>query len=124
VLRAETERFGIRTLVVEPSGFRTDWAGRSMDVAAMPAEYADIAERYAASDDPSSTLQADDPERAAEILVRLVEREQLPHNLPIGVNATRLSTDFDRAQLESDLRWEQLGRSADFGQPYPVAIPD
>ncbi|MFB8054808.1 SDR family NAD(P)-dependent oxidoreductase, partial [Kitasatospora purpeofusca] len=30
VLRAETAPFGVKVLVVEPSGFRTDWAGSSM----------------------------------------------------------------------------------------------
>ena len=30
-LRQEVEPFGIRVLMVEPSGFRTDWAGSSMD---------------------------------------------------------------------------------------------
>jgi NAD(P)-dependent dehydrogenase (short-subunit alcohol dehydrogenase family) len=30
-LRQEVEPFGIKVLMVEPSGFRTDWAGSSMD---------------------------------------------------------------------------------------------
>src|SRR5580704_13436273 len=30
VLRAETAPFGVKVMVVEPSGFRTDWAGSSM----------------------------------------------------------------------------------------------
>jgi NAD(P)-dependent dehydrogenase (short-subunit alcohol dehydrogenase family) len=123
VLRTETERFGIRTVVVEPSGFRTDWAGASMRVAEVPAEYADLAERYAGSDDPASHLQAGDPDRAAEILVRLAGHDDLPHNLPLGANASRLSLGFDAAQLQSDTAWEAVSRSADFEQPYPAAFP-
>ena len=42
VLRAETAPFGIKVVVVEPSGFRTDWAGSSMIVRPVPAEYAEI----------------------------------------------------------------------------------
>src|SRR5246127_858376 len=30
-LRQEVEPFGVKVLMVEPSGFRTDWAGSSMD---------------------------------------------------------------------------------------------
>ncbi len=30
-LRQEVEAFGVKVLMVEPSGFRTDWAGSSMD---------------------------------------------------------------------------------------------
>src|SRR5579875_957240 len=50
-LRQEVEPFGIRVLMVEPSGFRTDWAGSSMDRAEPIAAYDEIdtiAERRAA----------------------------------------------------------------------------
>src|ERR1700728_5053571 len=40
VLRAETEPFGVQVMVVEPSGFRTDWAGSSMIVRDIPEAYA------------------------------------------------------------------------------------
>ena len=39
-LRAETAPFGVRVMVVEPSGFRTDWAGSSMIVHDIPEAYA------------------------------------------------------------------------------------
>jgi NAD(P)-dependent dehydrogenase (short-subunit alcohol dehydrogenase family) len=122
-LRAETEPFGIRVVVVEPSGFRTDWAGSSMSVASMPPEYAAIADRYAAAGDAGSSLQAGDPERAAEILVRLSRRGDLPLNLPLGANAAAFSIAFDRAQLDSDLAWQQVSNSADFAHEYPVEFP-
>src|ERR1700733_7844614 len=41
VLRAETAPFGVRVLVVEPSGFRTDWAGASMSLGEVPEAYAE-----------------------------------------------------------------------------------
>ncbi len=123
VLRAETEQFGIRVLVVEPSGFRTDWAGSSMSVAEMPAEYAAFAERYAHAADPSSFLQAGDPARAGEILVRLAKRDSLPANLLLGTRAAEMAVAFDRGRLESDLAWQDVSRSADFGADYPVDFP-
>src|SRR6202035_2863962 len=39
VLRAETAPFGVTVMVVEPSGFATDWAGSSMTVYDIPAGY-------------------------------------------------------------------------------------
>ena len=39
VLQAETAPFGVKVMVVEPSGFRTDWAGSSMTVHAIPEAY-------------------------------------------------------------------------------------
>ena len=41
VLRTETSPFGIKVIVVEPSGFRSDWAGSSMTVRPIPEEYAE-----------------------------------------------------------------------------------
>ena len=41
VLATETAPFGIRVMVVEPSGFATDWAGTSMRVDRVPAESGD-----------------------------------------------------------------------------------
>ena len=40
VLQAETAPFGVKVMVVEPSGFRTDWAGSSMTVHDIPEAYA------------------------------------------------------------------------------------
>src|SRR5271163_3857376 len=40
VLRAETAPFGVKVLVVEPSGFATDWAGSSMIIRDVPEAYA------------------------------------------------------------------------------------
>jgi NAD(P)-dependent dehydrogenase (short-subunit alcohol dehydrogenase family) len=120
VLRAETEQFGIRVLVVEPSGFATDWARSSMRVVEMPDEYAALADRYAGAADPESNLAAGDPVRAAEILVRLAGTEALPHNLPLGRGATEAAVAFGERQLESDIAWSQVSRSANFGEPYPV----
>jgi NAD(P)-dependent dehydrogenase (short-subunit alcohol dehydrogenase family) len=124
VLRAETEQFGLRILVVEPSGFRTDWAGSSMSIAPMPDEYASLAARYANASDPSSPLAAGDPERAAEILVRLAARPALPHNLPLGANAADLAIAYGERQFESDTAWRAVSRSADFGAEFPVPFPD
>src|SRR6185437_1597299 len=40
VLQAETAPFGIRVMVVEPSGFRKDWAGSAMIIRDIPEAYA------------------------------------------------------------------------------------
>ena len=41
VLRAETAPFGVKVIVVEPGGFKTDWAGCSMIVRDIPEAYAE-----------------------------------------------------------------------------------
>ncbi|WP_458317536.1 SDR family NAD(P)-dependent oxidoreductase [Mycolicibacterium brisbanense] len=123
VLQVETAPFGVRVLVVEPSGFRTDWAGASMTVHEFPDAYAETvgAMRFAASQ--SGAIAAGDPVRAAEILVKMTRRDDIPYHLPLGVNAAEGSIALDRQLLADDDKWRAVSRSADFSEPYPVPFP-
>jgi NAD(P)-dependent dehydrogenase (short-subunit alcohol dehydrogenase family) len=123
VLQVETAPFGVRVLVVEPSGFRTDWAGRSMTVHEVPEAYAGTvgAMRFAAGQ--SGAITAGDPQRAAEILVKMARRQDIPYHLPLGVNAAESSIRLDEQLLTDDRKWREVGRSADFSEPYPVDFP-
>lgn len=123
VLRAETAPFGVKVLVVEPSGFRTDWAGSSMEVRAIPDGYESTVGAMNRRVRQSGDGPAGDPDRAAEILVRLAQTDDIPHNLPLGVNATEMSVAQDRRLLASDLAWAPVSRSADAAEPYPAPFP-
>jgi NAD(P)-dependent dehydrogenase (short-subunit alcohol dehydrogenase family) len=123
VLKAETEPFGIKVLVVEPSGIATDWAGSSMQIGDIPERYADTVGAMNAIRE-SDVVRAGDPERAAEILVRLSRKPQLPYHLPLGVIAIEAAVAQDQQLLADDQRWAAVARSADFGQPYPVDLPE
>jgi len=123
VLQAEMAPFGVKVIIVEPSGFKTDWAGSSMIVR-------DIPEAYAASVGAVNTRlrqnpsgPAGDPVRAAEILVKVAKRRDIPYHLPLGVLAAENSIRLDEQLLASDRRWRDVSRSADFGEPYPVEYP-
>jgi NAD(P)-dependent dehydrogenase (short-subunit alcohol dehydrogenase family) len=123
VLRAETAPFGVKVLVVEPSGFRTDWAGSSMTVHAVPEPYASTVGAVNTRIRQSSAGPAGDPTRAAEILVRMAKRGDIPEHLALGVNAVEASITLDQRLLADDRRWQQVGRSADYGEVYPVEFP-
>jgi NAD(P)-dependent dehydrogenase (short-subunit alcohol dehydrogenase family) len=122
VLQTETAPFGIRVLVVEPSGFATDWAGSSMDIADIPDFYAETVGAMSTVR-TSDAVSAGDPVRAADILVRLSRRTDLPYHLPLGVNAVEGSIRQDESLLAEDRKWAAVGRSADFAEPYPVDFP-
>ncbi|GAB7184042.1 Rossmann-fold NAD(P)(+)-binding protein [Kitasatospora sp. Ki12] len=125
VLRAETAPFGVKVLVVEPSGFRTDWAGSSMVVHDIPEAYEEtvgaVNRRLRQNGDGAGV--AGDPVRAAEILVRMAKRRDIPDHLPLGVNAAEGSIAMDRRLLADDTKWRAVSRSADFAEAYPVPFP-
>src|SRR5271163_383703 len=68
VLRAETAPFGVRVVVVEPSGFRTDWAGSSMTVHEAPDAYDTTVGLLNRRVRQSGDGPAGDPRRAAEVI--------------------------------------------------------
>ncbi len=123
VLWAETVPFGVKVMVVEPSGFKTDWAGSSMIVRDVPEPYAATVGAMNTRMRQNPAGPAGDPVRAAEILVRVAKRRDIPFHLPLGVLAAEASIRLDEQLLGDDRRWQDVSRSADFGQPYPVEFP-
>ncbi|GAA0353892.1 SDR family NAD(P)-dependent oxidoreductase [Streptomyces blastmyceticus] len=121
VLATETAPFGIRYLVVEPSGFATDWAGASMDIQEVPAEYQPTVGAF--TDLVRASRSAGDPDRAAGILVRVVKRDHLPAHLLLGANAAQMALDHSRQQTAEAGTWQAVSVSADFGEEYPVELP-
>jgi NAD(P)-dependent dehydrogenase (short-subunit alcohol dehydrogenase family) len=123
VLEAETAPLGIRYLVVEPGGFATDWAGSSMQIQDVAPEY-DQTVGAMVRLLGNSTVTAGDPERAGEILVRVVKQLTLPSHLLLGAGAVQMAQNYSQRQIEEAGTWEVVSRSADSDQAYPVDLPD
>jgi NAD(P)-dependent dehydrogenase (short-subunit alcohol dehydrogenase family) len=123
VLQTETAPFGIRVLVVEPSGFATDWAGSSMTVHEPGEGYEQTVGAMNTRMRQSTDGPAGDPDRAAQILVQIAERRNVPYHLPLGVNAAEMSIAQDQRLLLEDEEWRLVSRSADFGEPFPAEFP-
>ncbi|KAB2970865.1 SDR family NAD(P)-dependent oxidoreductase [Streptomyces sp. SS1-1] len=122
-LAAETAPLGVRFMVVEPSGFATDWAGSSMTVHATPEAYESTVGAMDRTVRQGASRNAGDPDRAAEIIVRTVRRGEVPGHLLLGVNAVDMALDYSRRQLAEAEAWEAVSRSADFAESYPVELP-
>ena len=118
----EVEPLGIRVMLVEPSGFRTDWAGRSANESKnVIADYAATAGTWRREVRASSGHQPGDPVRAARAIIKAVESLHPPHHLLLGNDAYNAAT----AKLD-DLRqqyaaWEAVARGADFPPAAQVA---
>ena len=89
-LKKEVESLGIKVLLVMPSGFRTDWAGRSAnDAPATITDYAETADKNKETIRGYSGSQPGDPARAAKAIIEAVERKDSPFNLLLGKAALR-----------------------------------
>src|ERR1700748_2534340 len=89
-LSKEVEPLGIKVTVVAPSGFRTDWAGRSANQSPLVIEdYKTRAEANKNNLRGYSGKQPGDPERAAKAIVKAVETEHPPLRLLLGKAALK-----------------------------------
>ncbi|MGC5036442.1 oxidoreductase [Streptomyces sp. DT190] len=113
-LRHEVEPLGIGVLTVEPSAFRTDWAGSSQETENPIADYDRSAGAARRAYHASVGRQAGDPDRAARALVKAVTSLDMPRHLLLGADAyTAAMAELDAQKAEFEA-WEAVTRSADF----------
>lgn len=114
-LAREVTPLGIRVVIVEPSGFRTDWAGRSASEAPMEIEdYDDTAHRNMRAIRRASGNQSGDPVRAVEAILHVAALEDPPLNLLLGKAALRGATkkvELLRREIDA---WAEVATNADF----------
>ncbi len=118
----EVEPLGIHVMLVEPSGFRTDWAGRSANESKVQiADYAGTAGKGRDGVGTVSGHQAGDPVRAIEAVIKAVTSANPPHHLLLGNDAYD-GAMAALADLRSDFEaWESVSRGADFPSKGGVA---
>ena len=116
-LRKEIGPLGLTAMAVEPGGFRTDFAGRSLTQSAEAiADYAETAGKRRKENDTIHGTQPGDPARAAKALVDVVASGKAPELLILGSDALesfRSVLDGQRAEIEA---WEQVSTSTDFSR--------
>ena len=113
-LRDEVAPLGVKVTLIEPSGFRTDFHGRSL--AAPEAEGADYADTAAAGRDRVRGMagnQAGDARKAAELMWQVVRLSDPPFRLPMGEAAVDLIREKLAAVAADVDRCEGAARSAD-----------
>jgi NAD(P)-dependent dehydrogenase (short-subunit alcohol dehydrogenase family) len=114
-LGKEVKSFGIHVTAVEPGGFRTDWAGRSMARAqrSIP-DYDDVFEPLRQRRLGYSGKQAGDPKKAGAAMLKLIASDNPPAHLLLGRDAISLVREkLGLLKTEFDA-WEQVSSSTDF----------
>ena len=114
-LYKELSPLGIKVTIVAPSGFRTDWAGRSAkDSSIKIDDYAGTSGKNMGDIRGYSGNQPGDPVKAAKAMIEVTETEKPPLRLLLGVAALKgarakleeLKNDFDT--------WAATSEGADF----------
>ncbi|MDB5245663.1 MAG: short-chain dehydrogenase/reductase [Segetibacter sp.] len=113
-LSKETAPLGINVTVIAPSGFRTDWAGRSANNSKIVIEdYATTAGQNRNNIRGYSGNQPGDPVRAAKAIIKAVESENPPLRLLLGAGALKGARNKIN-ELKKDIdAWEETTLGAD-----------
>jgi NAD(P)-dependent dehydrogenase (short-subunit alcohol dehydrogenase family) len=124
VLAKELAPFGIKVTIVEPGGFRTDFAGASTTIRAGRPEYEETVGKVARFQREYDGKQPGDPARAASAIIHLASLDAPPLRLLLGSDAAHAAEQADLARLEADRAWRALSVSTDFvsggaANPYP-----
>ena len=120
-LALETEPLGIKVTIVEPSGFRTDWAGRSANES--PSEIEDYRETAGANRRAIrgySGRQPGDPVRAVHSIIDAVDSANPPLHLLLGkaaLKGARWKLDLMKHDFDA---WEAVTVAADFPEDAPA----
>jgi NAD(P)-dependent dehydrogenase (short-subunit alcohol dehydrogenase family) len=114
-LAKETAPLGIKVTIVAPSGFRTDWAGRSANNSPIVIDdYASTAGANKSNIRGYSGNQPGDPARAAVAIVKAVESENPPLRLLLGaaaLNGARNKLELLKKDYDE---WAETSIGADF----------
>jgi len=120
VLSKEVAPFGIKVTVIEPGGFRTDFAGASTVLAEGRSDYAETVGATVRFQREYNGRQPGDPAKAAAVVLHIADLDEPPFRLLLGSDAVRNVEKADAARIEADLIWRTVSVSTDLE---PDAMP-
>ena len=114
VLAQEVGPLGIKVTIIEPGGFRTDFAGASTTIREGRPEYDATVGATARFQRDFNGKQSGDPAKAAAVIMQVANMENPPLRLLLGSDAVQRVEPNDVAKLEADRKWRHLSVSTDF----------
>ena len=113
-LAKEVASFGVKVTIVEPGGFRTDFAGVSTSLREGRPEYDATVGAAARFQREYNGKQPGDPARAALAVLRLASDENPPLRIVLGSDAYNAAEKNDLAKIEMSKKWKDLSISTDY----------
>jgi len=113
VLSREVAPLGIKVTIIEPGGFRTDFAGSSTKLSEGHPEYDSTVGKTARFQRAYDGKQPGDPKKAAHAILQLTQEQRPPLRLLLGSDAYNGAEQNDLARLEEARMWKELSLSTD-----------
>jgi NAD(P)-dependent dehydrogenase (short-subunit alcohol dehydrogenase family) len=113
-LSREMGPLGVKVTIIEPGGFRTDFAGASTELNEGRPEYASTVGASVSFQRSYNGNQPGDPAKAAAALLRIVSLPEPPLRLLLGSDCYAAAEKSALEKLESDRKWKDLSTSTDF----------
>lgn len=112
-LAVEVAPLGIKITAIEPGGFRTDWAGDSMTYAPHVEGYETTVDARIAAFKSGQFIPMGDPDKAARVMIDIVNRPEAPLHLLLGSEAVAIVKYSEAAKLRELEKWEPVSISTD-----------
>jgi len=115
VFSKEVAPLGIKVTIIEPGGFRTDWAGSSMTIRPNRPKYdstVGVLAKYIREN--HNGVQPGDPVKAAAVIIHITTLDEPPLRLLLGSDAVHIAEQNDSARIEADKKWRDLSVSTNF----------
>lgn len=115
VMSQELAPLGIRMTALEPGGMKTEWGVEAKgalpevlpDYAASVGAVAAMLEQYVGN-------ETGDPEKVAQVVLKLAYHEQPPMHLLLGSDALHYAGEAEKARAASGERWREVSLATDF----------
>jgi NAD(P)-dependent dehydrogenase (short-subunit alcohol dehydrogenase family) len=113
-LSKEVGPLGVKVTILEPGGFRTDFAGSSTEIREGRPEYEATVGAVARFQRDYNGRQPGDPAKAAAVLLHVVSLPEPPLRLLLGSDCYGAAEKSGLEKLASDQQWRLLSLSTDY----------
>ena len=123
VLFHELKAIDVKMTIVEPGGFRTDWAGASMTFTESMEEYEPAIAPFREFMKSYAGTEPGDPVKAAGVLFSISRMSEPPMRLVLGRFAKQYVKEGYEMSLAELERWSEVTLSTDFEDAEAHALP-
>ena len=113
-LSKEIGPLGVKVTIIEPGGFRTDFAGSSTELSEGRSEYDSTVGASVRFQRSYNGKQPGDPAKAAAVLLHVASLSDPPLRLLLGSDSYAAAEKSALEKLESDRKWREISLSTDY----------